>query len=216
MGDALTNRILDHLPTFVIVIVVAVALLIVVTWWASKTWNRLKSLPCEEHKGSIERHSDRMEVMVSSLSKIEGQLEMLIRLMPTISRAETLLSDETPTFAKKNSPKALNANGEKVFNIFACRAFLDNNMDWLISEVEKFAPKTALDVEMSSLSALQVTSSDSRYNALKDEVYHSPAIELEMPNKESKGVEISWSDILFVLSIPLRDEYLARHPEIAK
>lgn len=216
MTDAAKQFILDHLPASIAIIVILVCALIFFVWWAAIMWVRLKNAPCQKHEEFIERHTDKIDGMANSLSKIEGKLEMLIRMVPQTAAPyrESLLSDDKPALAQKNSPKTLNPNGEKVSETFGCRAFLEANKDWLLSEVSKFNPKTALDVEMSSLYALRVASSDERFNNLKDLIYNSPKIDLRLPTGDTKNVEVTLEDVLFVISLPLRDLYLQRHPEI--
>lgn len=208
--------ILDNLPTAIAVIVIAVCALIFFVWWAASMWHRIKNAPCKKHEDFIDQHSNKIDGIKNSLSKIEGQLDMLIRLIPqtTVSHKEALLSDDKPILAQKNSPKSLNNNGEKVFETFGCGAFLEENKEWLLGEVSKFNPKTALDVEMCSLSALRVASSDERFNNLKDLIYRSPKIDLSLPAGETRKVEVTLEDVLFVISLPLRDLYLGAHPEI--
>lgn len=127
---------------------------------------------------------------------------------------ENVLSDDIPVLSKKNSPKVLNANGVKVSESIKCDEFFANNKDWLVDKLSLFSPKTALDTETFSLAALRIASSDDRFNDIKKLIYNSPYIKLEVESGKEKYFEITLDDVLFVLSLYLRDEYLARHPEI--
>lgn len=216
MGELITKLISENLATSVIIIVICVVALIVLVWWASKMWYKFRNLPCVDHESAICNHNDKIDVMTATLSRIEGRIDTLLLLIPQTAslKAQSLLSDDSPSLAQKNSPKALNSNGHKVSSTFECDAFFETNREWLINEVAKFNPKTALDVETFSLAALRVASADERFNGLKDKVYHSPMLELSISDSEIKKVEITLEDVLFVISLSLRDAYLESHPEI--
>ncbi len=177
---------------------------------------KIDSFPCHLHSEKIDRHHDQLAVTNELLKSLEGKMDILVKLLPqgASPRKEAMFSDDMPQLAQKNSPKVLNANGRIVENRFECREFLADNREWLLDEVAKFEPKTALDVEAYSFAALRVASLDDRFNGIKDMVYNSPAIELEVGDGQTRKVEIKLDDVLFVLSLPLRDLYLEQHPEI--
>lgn len=213
--DIFLNYLTEHLPTFVLVLVFAVCLLIFVVWRLAKMWHDFKSLPCSEHTSSISLHKDKISEIAQSLSRIDGNIEMLLKLLPVMSaNKENVLSNDIPVLSKKNSPKVLNANGVKVSESLKCDDFFANNKDWLVDKLSLFSPKTALDTETFSLAALRIASSDDRFNDIKKLIYNSPYIKLEVESGEEKDFEITLDDVLFVLSLYLRDEYLTRHPEI--
>lgn len=177
---------------------------------------KVDAFPCHLHTEKIERHNDQLSMTNELLQRLEGKMDILVKLMPLGSspKSEQRFSDDVPAFSQKHSPKVLNDNGKLVFRIFDCDGFLEANADWLLSEVAKFNPKTALDVEAFSYSALLVASLDDRFNGIKNQIYKSPAVKLSLESGQTKDIEISLEDVLYVMSIPLRDRYLARHPEI--
>lgn len=216
MQNWFTQFISDNLPAAVTFIIICLTALIFLVWWASKMWHKLKSLPCNNHESSISKHTDKIDEVSITLGEIRGQLNILIRLLPQNfnPQKESILSVDAPVLAQKHSPKILNDNGRKIEALFGCKQFLKDNASWLIAEVEKFSPQTALDVETFSMSALRVASFDERFNNLKDKIYHSATIELALSDGQTKNVEITLDDVLFVISLPLRDLYMAAHPEI--
>ncbi len=214
------NTLLGSYPAAVAILVIGLGALI---WKISASIKGIrdkvesvKDLPCKEHAAQLNEHSSHFSKSEALLGKLEGKIDMLVRLLPqATARAENLLSEDAPKLSQKNSPKVLNHNGEIVSDTFGCKEFLTDNADWLLSELSKFNPQTALDVEMSSLAALRLASSDERFNSLKDKIYAHEAIALSFGDKEEmRNVEISLDDVLFVISIPLRDLYLQKHPEI--
>lgn len=218
MTDAFYDIFYRYLPASVIITFCAVVALAVVVWRVALMWHRWKSLPCRPHGERIRAIEDRTahDGVDGRLSRIEGMLDMLVRVVPGVmERREALLSEETP-LARKQSPRSLNANGITVSERFGCRDFFEKNRDWLLSGLERFNPRNALDAETLSLTALRVASVDDRFNGLKNEIYRAPALVLTGPDGGEKTVEIGLEDVLFVLSLYLRDAYLGLHPEIEK
>lgn len=243
--ESVSQFFIDNLPVVVVVTVIAVAALIFFVWWASKVWFKLNSLPCANHSEIIEKHNDKIESALPSiakmdslpcaqhaevldrhtakigdisnvLSRIEGQLNLLVQMLPQSlqSKTDSMLYSEGISISQKHSPKTLNENGMKISEAFGCDEFLQSNKEWLLGELDKFSPKTALDVQTFSLNVLRMVSANERFNGLKHLIYHSPKIELQKENGSMASVEITLDDVLFVISLPLRDAYLAKHPEI--
>lgn len=227
--DYLLEIIKEHLgAAFVVAVLLCSAIIMGIAWavrqsykwrkYMDDTDGRLNNLPCNSHQTDICKHDARLESVTTSLARIEGSLETLILLYPQSipARRGSILSSDEPELSQKNSPKRLNDNGEKVFDAFHCADFLSRNSEWLMAEVEKFKPKTALDVESMSLAALRVASGDDRFNELKNLIYHSPGITMSLPNGEARSIDISLDDVLFVMSLPLRDMYLSSHSDLLK
>ena len=173
---------------------------------------KIDGLPCPDHKKSISRHSEQFENLLSSLSRLNGQMDMLVKaafFQPAIPSV-----NDTEMFSEKESPRKLNSNGENIYTKVNGNDFLNVNGTFLLSEIEKLHPKTALDVERFALSTLFANSDKDFFNRLKDWVYNAPTIDVVNKNGETVKREILFEDILYILSIPLRDRYLSKHPEI--
>ena len=61
------------------------------------------------------------------------------------------------------------------------------------------------------MAALRIASDDDRFIDLKYAIYNSPALDLYASEFISKKVEITLEDVLYVLSIQLRDAYFDKH-----
>lgn len=213
--ESISNFLENHLPTALFLFIIAIVALVFLVWWAAKMWHELNSRPCKEHSEHIVTHTEKISDIASSLSRIDGKLEILLKVLPLTSQPkENILSNETPVLSQKNSPRVLNDNGLIVSQVFGCESFFSDNKEWLVSELSKFSPKTALDVETYGTMALRIASSDKRFNDIKNKIYNSAALELKTEDGKSKRYEITLEDVLFVLSLYLRDEYLISHPEI--
>lgn len=211
------NYILENLPFPVAIFIVVIGALVFVVWWARGMWEKINSLPCKDHKTSLNTHSEKLDSISNSLSDVRGRLDILIGIVSNGTQMQMsrndILSSDSPTLSEKHSPRVLNQNGTKIFDLLNLSKFLENNREWLAEELAKFKPKTALDVEIFANTALIISSSDDRFNNLKDLIYKSASIVLSI-NGEEKNYDITLPDVLHVLSIPLRDYYLSLHPEI--
>ena len=86
---------------------------------------------------------------------------------------------------------------------------------FLFGEIDKLSPKTALDVETSALIALRINQNNDIFDDIKNWVYLEPSRTIY--NKEGNPdhtADVVLDDVLFVISLPLRDAYLAEHPEL--
>ena len=89
--------------------------------------------------------------------------------------------------------------------------FLQENGRFFLDEIAKLEPKTALDVENYALSVLLANSERQEFSRL----YNASSLEITDGSGSVSHKDISMEDVLFVLSIPLRDRYLAGHPEVS-
>ena len=116
-------------------------------------------------------------------------------------------------FSQKASPRKLNNAGEQLLNNCGGIAFIEANKRLLFGWLDEKKPKTALDVEKSALEVLIENVDNDVFNPLKGWVYNSPSMEVVVDG-ENKELAVSLQDVCFVISLPLRDMYLAEHPEI--
>lgn len=220
MVDELSKFIADNFGlSFFIGVVVAAGLIQVIIWFVKTLLkhknieNKIKGLPCVEHRNSIDKQSDKLDNISSSLSTIAGQVELLVKMATSVPSKQLLYT--TADFSEKRSPRKLNANGDLLFSDIEGERFLDENGAFLLDEIAKLNPKTALDVENMSLSVLRVNSDKDFFVRLKNWVYNAPAREIVKEDGSTINKDITFDDVLFVISLPLRDRYLAGHPEIS-
>ena len=160
----------------------------------------------KEHLEGFEKNSiDRFDKIDRRLGKIDDNVEEHTMALVQIY---TFLGQKYPKrgsiFAQKNSPRALNDLGMRIYGEIQGQEFLKENKDILFEYIEKEDPQTRLDVETYAMQALMSMTGDKVFNRLKDYVYEAPAVELS----DGKKYEITIGDICFILSIPLRDMYI--------
>ena len=175
--------------------------------------SKIDSLPCPEHARSLEKHSDVIGEINSSLNRIDGQVDFLVRL--ATSKPADSFAVSLSTFSEKKSPRKLNNNGNKLLAEVRGDEFLQENGRFFLDEIAKLEPKTALDVENYALPVLLANSERREFNRLKNWVNNASSLEITDGSGSVSHKDISMEDVLFVLSIPLRDRYLAGHPEVS-
>lgn len=127
----------------------------------------------------------------------------------SIDRIERILIAKDPDmlnqFSKANSPRQLNDVGRRLFKDSGAETILSEHLEELIAAIAARNPETAYDVEQYSYSVMMEKSSEEWFVPLKNYIYNHPVFD---------GVNVSVTAIAFIMSLPLRNEYLGRHPEI--
>lgn len=113
-------------------------------------------------------------------------------------------------FSQKYSPRALNPLGNEQLTLMNGLDFLKENKEVFFKEIDKIAPKSALDVEQAAGYVCTSLTSEPFFKIMKDYVYNAPMVEISDTEKK----EITLADVCFILSIPLRDMYLEEHPNL--
>ena len=114
----------------------------------------------------------------------------------------------------KHSPRQLNEKGLELYESINGEKFLNDNYDLFDVIISEKKPKTALDVEASSLEALIMSLNLDIFNPIKNWVYNSASVKLKKDNGEEYDYSLTINDVCFILSLPLRNKYLYRHPDI--
>ena len=188
----------ENYPGLILAIVATVA-----TWFLTRFYynelkplkKQVKELPCAAHEGQFQKIMDKLESI--SLA--------VVSIKPSTLNSLTV----------KRSPRQLNDYGKALFDDCNGAKFLRDNKEFLLTEIEKRNPKTALDVEDLAGEILLLNLNSDIFNELKNWVYNSPMRKLK--NQEGEEIDhiVSMGDICIVLGLPLRDMYLEAHPEIA-
>lgn len=217
------DAVVQALQSFFSDYVVALAVLIIVAVWAiwslASRYQAMKSkvdnfetLPCSHHDLRLNAQDTKISETSALMGEMKGKLDLLVKLA-TASRTKPLIIAETE-YSEKHSPRRLNKNGIKLYFDINGAEFIDKNSEYFFKEIDKLAPKTALDVENFALAVLRASSDLDIFIPLKSWVYNEPTREIENRNGEHVKTEVRMDDVFFILSLPLRDKYLEKHPEI--
>ncbi len=235
--DAILSYLVEKWPAFIIIVITAVVVWLLSRWYHrfGKVEDTIKGLPCSKHDDLYHRiveteetvkelpcskHDDlyhrivETEEAVKELPRLRCDINEIKQELIAIRTYLTVKDiDVENVFSKKHSPRELNEAGEKLYADIRGKEFLDKNKDILIQGIDNKTPKTALDVEESSLEVLVSFIDNDMFIGLKNWVYNSSPRKLIIDGVE-KDYSISMNDVCFVLSLPLRNMYLDLHPEL--
>ncbi len=169
---------------------------------------RFEDLNTRTRNANCDTHSKDIKEVKTLISSHDDDIKTIKDFLLMTNKKAAIL------FSVKNSPRQLNEMGNKVFADMQGEDFLNQNKDYLFSQIDDYNPKTALDVE-NAAHAVCITSVDNEiFNGLKNFVYNSPSYKIIDREGNEKLYDLAMSDICFILSLPLRDMYLEIHPEI--
>ncbi|OAV72991.1 hypothetical protein Barb7_03017 [Bacteroidales bacterium Barb7] len=156
----------------------------------------------------------RLDRTVRSNNKMLSEMGKTVSdISAWIMKKDNLMVD---TLRLKHSPYVLVPIGYVLLDESGATEALDSNMEYLIQELEEEKPKTPYDVERKAAEVLLHNSDHDMFVGIKHYLYYSPAkVTLTDPETGEKAeIEPSMYMITQLMSIPLRDEYLERHPDI--
>ena len=169
---------------------------------------RFEDLNTRTRNANCDTHSKDIKEVKTLISSHDDDIKTIKDFLLMTNKKAAIL------FSVKNSPRQLNAMGNKVFADMQGEDFLNQNKEYLFSQIDGYNPKTALDVE-NAAHAVCITSVDNEiFNGLKNFVYNSPSYKIIDREGKERMYDLAMSDICFILSLPLRDMYLEIHPEI--
>lgn len=191
--------------------------------------NRTCHAACDAHGEGLSEMKDDVKVIREDMALIKSQLsvhdrdiesirENLKTASENLTKVTALLllkyKDAGKLFSIKNSPRQLNELGKRVYSDIKGEEFLKANRDFLFSQIDSYHPKMALDVENAAHTVCVTSVENEIFNRLKDFVYNSPSYKITDAEGNERMYDLALSDVCFVLSLPLRDMYLAAHSEI--
>lgn len=185
-----------------------------------KLIQKVSDLPCRSHDDKISilaEMSVRNEERTANLP-CSTQQNKINDLSDNLTRISALLllkyQDAKEVLSAKHSPRKLNEMGLKIFNDAKGQEFLDMNKDYLFAEIDKHKPLAKLDVENACYAVCVDSVRMEIFNPIKAFIYNAPYYDVKQSDGTIKQFDLSLIDVCFVLSIPLRDMYLAEHTDI--
>lgn len=187
-------------------ILAIIATLLSGIWWLFNSVFKLGQF--KEHFESFEKNTENN---FNRLEKKLGNIDDTVTshtytLMSICSFLDNKFPKNKINSYMKKSPRQLTATGEKMLDMVNGRQFLNDNKEQLFQIIDRYHPKTKLDVQNISMTALLYYTTTDAFNNIKDIIYDMP----EMETDEGK-YEVTLNDICFVMSLPLRDMYITEH-----
>jgi len=203
LTDTFITKLWDKSPFIAIMLLAIVATIIIVRKIDKFLYKQIDPLEQTINNHSeilkkFEEHSDCL-AHKESIKIIDNKLNAIIIILAS------KFPDTAPQLTITHSPRQLTDIGRKLYKDSGASKMLEENIDYFIESLNKLDIKTAFDVETQSLSLLLTSSDMPIFVDIKNWVYN---------NSEFEGINITFSEVCFVSSIELRNEYLKRNPEI--
>lgn len=226
MGIFILEQIKEHFGIVFALVVVAIVLAVLAAYHIGKKLETLNNLPCQDHDKRMEEHRQDIKSFIASISELKGTMNSVLQSVTTMQQNFGMYSQMSNTgnrpfvpkkagsYSRKQSPRQLNENGESLFYDVKGQKFIEDNREFLFEQIEKMSPKTAYDVEVAALTILRVNQNNDIFDGLKNWVYLAPSRVILDEDGKEVTTDVALDDVLFVISLPLRDAYLHEHPEL--
>lgn len=182
--------------------------------------SKINALPCDKHGGDINRHDAKIGRTDSILESNNRMLTVIskwiMKLDPNMIEPISDAQQIYKMVSEKKSPRRLNDFGQKLYKELDGEKFLIKYKKSFFDVIDSLSPKTAYDVELYAMRALQINSDEDFFNEYKLYVYNAPALNVRNENGDETPHELTLNDICYILSLPLRDMYLDDHPDILR
>ena len=195
------------------ILLVAIILVGFVVWKFAKLYferfvpieKNFQQLPCAANKVAI----DELRTMKTTVDNINEQVSEISQWV--MKKDSKMIA----SLAKKHSPLQMVKAGRELFEMSGAKKAVDENIDFLLNEMEKRKPDTPYDVEDTAATVLFTNLGNKLFNGIKNYIYYAPSqITLKDENDQDVVVTLSLYAIVQLMAIELRDKYLAVHPEI--
>lgn len=107
-------------------------------------------------------------------------------------------------FSQSNSPRQMNAVGVKLYNESGAKSAFEGMRDDLMKDLEAKKLDSFLELEREALNVVLAKMNDIRFKAIQNYAFEHSSFD---------NNPLTYTDILHVISLNLRDAYIAKHPE---
>ncbi len=139
----------------------------------------------------------------SKFPKIEDTLNRIDKGFTTLN--QILLEKNVISrscYSEENSPRAINPLGLRLFSESGAEKLFNSIKDELLTKLEKKKFDSLLELERSSLDVIIENMNDYRFKDVQNFAFQHPTF---------NGNPLTYTDILFVMSLRLRDTYREKH-----
>lgn len=188
-------------------------------WWAS--WKASKyhssiedvktkvgNLPCDSHTEQLTAIKG-LSTTVSSTNNIVTEMSQWI-----MKQDKNMVN----VLIKKCSPYIITQIGRKLLADSGGEKAVDDNIDFLFSEIDDTKPTTPYDVEDQAIKVIIKNIGHEMFRPIKQFIYYSPDTfnAFDPETEKERTINVSLPSILHLMGIHLRDRYMEEHPEIEK
>lgn len=164
-------------------------------------------------KDDFSRIKDDFSRMQGGFNQMHGDIDA-IQADVLMVKAAIKANDNPGYLSMKRSPRRLSELGEQILKDINGADFIRQHREKLFEIMDRYKPRTALDVENAAGDACVVATDSDIFDGIKNYVYNAPSYTVKDADGKEQRYDLSLMDACFVLSLPLRDLYLEAHPEI--
>jgi len=211
MFDVIIKWLGDHYPQLIYIGIV----IFIVSW---TTWKMAKLyfhwgerlVNAEKECQKIDAHiTPQLSEINSSLNTLNGSFNSLIVYLKGKDG-----NMETSLFVSR-SPIQLTDLGKRILTKIGGEDFINRNIDELIKNMDEEGIKTALDSQTYAPIVISKIANHSSFNSIKDYAFKNPYYkEFKEEQQQEITVPLDMGTISNIMGIYLRDQYLARRPEL--
>jgi hypothetical protein len=144
-----------------------------------------------------------LDKRVSRVERLLAKIDVGFTLLNKALLGKSLIDESC--YSNDHSPRTVNALGEKLFQESGADNIFSLLKDELILELESRLIRSMLELQGESLNVMLAHWDDPRLKLLQDFAYQHPTY-----NK----TPLTYTDLLFVIALKLRDVYHAKHPDL--
>ena len=140
----------------------------------------------------------KMPVIEEMLQRIDKSLSMLNQVL----MEKNVISQSV--YSNENSPRVVNELGEQLLTESGASVVLEHMASELIDDLEDDSLDSDLELEQASLNLLFDRRDERQFKPIQDFVFQHPTF---------SGNPLTYTDVLYVMSLKLRDMFKKTHPE---
>jgi hypothetical protein len=147
---------------------------------------------------NTKRATDKFPKIETTLGKIDKGLATLNQIL----LEKTVITQSC--YSNENSPRVVNELGQRLLKDSGAEKLFNEIESELIAGLEKTKFDSLLELERSSLNVLLDKMNDPRFKDVQNFAFEHPTFD---------GKPLTYTDMLFLMSLKLRDAYREKYPE---
>ena len=190
MWDEIGKWLWEHCPQLIVG-----AIVFWIAWKIKGLYHRFQK---------TEKECDKIESKIApTLLSLDKSIHALITFLTTKH------TDLQIGLFQAQSPIQLTPIGTEILEAIGGKKYVDNNLPYLISEMEKETFKSGLDVEVFSQSLLVREINSDAFTPIKNYIFNNPIYK-----KDAVVAQLNLGTVTHIIGIYLRDKYFDKHPAL--
>lgn len=205
------NLVREHFTTSLIVVLVVIVSLVLLVWKLASLWYKINNLPCDNHTeklGELQRknfdkselpcktHSEKIEKHSDSVSRIDTTLTFLTKSIEEMNSQLQKMNNTVP-FTQQHSPLRISERGWEVVKKLGMDKMFVNNWDRI---------KQFIDDEVESKNAYDINEFCIKYAVVFPEKFLQPE-EVNVLKNDAYIQGLTLMEYMKIIAVMARDKY---------